>query len=235
MIDLSAHDPGRIHIAVHRYREDDFTPYIFRTNDYGEAWELLTDGSNGIPANHFVRVVREDPDRRGLLYAGTEFGMYISFDDGRHWQSFQRNLPVSPITDIVVHEKDLVIATQGRAFWVMEDLTPLHQINERDDFVAGLSARATGRLPGPTASTRRFGTTWPEAPSEEIKLEIVDSRGDTVVERSARPGMQPEEPNIPAGIPAAVRRRAAFDEPRSQTASTGTVSTRRSTRCRPAS
>ena len=130
-IDLSAHDPGRAFVAVHRYRLDDFKPYIFRTNDYGKSWKLLTDGSNGIPANHFVRVAREDPDRKGLLYAGTEFGMYISFDDGTHWQSFQLNLPVTPITDMVVHQKDLVMSTQGRSFWILDDLTPLHQITDQ--------------------------------------------------------------------------------------------------------
>src|SRR5262249_14632280 len=87
MIDASTHDPGRAFLAVHRYRLDDFKPYIFRTTDYGKTWTQLTDGANGIPANHFVRSVREDPDRKGLLYAGTEFGMYVSFDDGARWQS----------------------------------------------------------------------------------------------------------------------------------------------------
>ncbi len=130
-IDLSAHDPGRAFVAVHRYRLDDFKPYIFRTSDYGKSWKLLTDGTNGIPANHFVRVAREDPDRKGLLYAGTEFGMYISFDDGTHWQSLQLNLPVTPITDMVVHQKDLVMSTEGRSFWILDDLTPLHQITDQ--------------------------------------------------------------------------------------------------------
>jgi hypothetical protein len=92
---------------------DDFRPYVFRTDDYGESWQLLTNGSNGIPANHPTRVVREDPGRRGLLYAGTEFGMFISFDDGAHWQSFQLNLPATPVTDLLVHQQDLVVATQG--------------------------------------------------------------------------------------------------------------------------
>jgi hypothetical protein len=130
MIDLSAHDAGRAFIAVQRYRLDDFRPYIYRTNDYGSTWSLLTDGSNGISASHFTRVVREDPDRRGLLYAGTEFGLYVSFDDGAHWQSFQLNLPVTPVTDLAVHQQDLVVATQGRSFWILDDLTPLHQVDE---------------------------------------------------------------------------------------------------------
>jgi photosystem II stability/assembly factor-like uncharacterized protein len=131
MIELSPHDAGRAFLAVQRYRMDDFKPYIFRTNDYGKTWALLTTGTNGIPVTHFVRAVREDPDRKGLLYAGTEFGMYVSFDDGAHWQSLQFNLPVVPITDLRVHQKDLVLSTNGRSFWILDDLTPLHQITDQ--------------------------------------------------------------------------------------------------------
>ena len=130
VIDLSAHGAGRAHIAVYRYRENDFRPYIFQTDNFGESWKLLTDGTNGIPATHFTRAIREDPDRRGLLYAGTEFGLYISFDDGAHWQRFQNNLPVTPVTDLRVHRKDLVVSTQGRAFWILDDVAPLHQITD---------------------------------------------------------------------------------------------------------
>jgi hypothetical protein len=89
----------------------------------------LTDGSNGIPLDHPARVVREDPDREGLLYAGTEFGIFISFDDGKQWQSFQRNLPVTPVTDISVHRKDLAISTLGRSFWILDDISPLHELH----------------------------------------------------------------------------------------------------------
>jgi photosystem II stability/assembly factor-like uncharacterized protein len=131
MIETSPHDPGRVLLAVHNYRMDDFRPYIFRTNDYGKSWTLLTNGSNGIPADHFVRVVREDPDRKGLLYAGTEFGVYVSFDDGAHWQSLQLNLPVTPITDLRVHMRDLVLSTNGRSFWILDDLTPLQQMTDQ--------------------------------------------------------------------------------------------------------
>jgi photosystem II stability/assembly factor-like uncharacterized protein len=128
IIELSPHDPGRAYISVLNYYYEDYRPYIFRTTDYGQSWELLTDGKNGIPADTPTRVVREDPDRKGLLYAGTEFGMYLSFDDGKHWQPFQLNLPIIPITDIKVHHRDLVLSTQGRSFWILDDLTPLHQI-----------------------------------------------------------------------------------------------------------
>ena len=137
MIELSAHDAGRAFLAVTKYKYDDFAPYIFRTDDYGKTWKLLTDGKNGIPERHFTRVVREDPDRRGLLYAGTEFGIYVSFDDGEHWQSFRTNMPVTPITDIQVHEKDLVVATQGRGFWILDErdrVAPDERCDRRRDY-----------------------------------------------------------------------------------------------------
>lgn len=132
MIDISQHHAGRAYMAVYKYRENDFNPYIYRTENYGEDWELLTDGANGIPANHFTRVVREDPVRENILYAGTEFGMYISLDAGKSWQSFQQNLPVTPITDLQIHEDDLVVATQGRSFWIMDDLSVLRQVSDQD-------------------------------------------------------------------------------------------------------
>lgn len=128
-IDVSSHQPGRAFAAVQRYRFDDFAPYIFMTNDYGKTWIKITSGKNGIPDNYPVRVVREDPDRKGLLYAGTEFGAFVSFDEGKHWQSLQLNLPITPITDLRVHQKDLVLSTQGRSFWILDDISPLHQID----------------------------------------------------------------------------------------------------------
>ena len=149
-VDVSVHTPGRAFVAVYRYRMDDFKPYIFRTNDYGESWELLTNGQNGIPANHPTRVVREDPDRRGLLYAGTEFGLFVSFDDGEHWQSLQLNLPATPVTDLLLHEKDLVVATQGRSFWILDDVTPLGQMTDE-------VARAPAHLFQPRGAYRTLG------------------------------------------------------------------------------
>jgi len=129
VIDVTPHAHGRAFATLYRYRRDDFRPYVYRTEDYGRSWTLLTDGSNGIPDDHFVRVVREDPVRRGLLYAGTEFGMYVSFDDGARWQTLQLNLPLTPVTDVAVHGTDLVVATQGRSFWIMDDVTPLRQLD----------------------------------------------------------------------------------------------------------
>lgn len=129
-VEPSPHNPAKAYVALYRYLLGDWQPYIYRTNDYGKSWTRLTTGTNGIPADSPTRVIREDPDREGLLYAGTEFGLYISFDDGLSWQSFQLDMPVTPVTDIKVYRKDLVLSTMGRSFWILDNLTPLHQLAE---------------------------------------------------------------------------------------------------------
>ncbi len=115
---------GKAYFVGTKYKEDDFTPYIFKTSDYGKSWTKIT---NGIPAMHFARAIRADKKRPGLLYCGTEYGMYISYDDGANWKSFQLNLPMVPITDLTIKENDLIVATQGRAFWVLDDLGMVQQ------------------------------------------------------------------------------------------------------------
>ena len=193
-IELSPHAAGRAFLAVQRYREDDFAPYIFRTDDYGGSWRLLTDGRNGIPADYPVRTVREDPDRQGLLYAGTEFGVFVSFDDGRRWQPLQLNLPISPVTGMRVAHGDLVVSTQGRSFWILDDVSPLQQLS--DDV-----AKSQNHLysPGPAyrANTGGLWTGGEPSPDgrpgpgliyyylsteteSEVRIEIVDSSGRTV-------------------------------------------------------
>ena len=136
-IEVSHHEPAKAYVAILRYQLGDFAPYAYRTEDYGATWTRITTGENGVPGDHPVRVVREDPDREGLLYLGTEFGMFISFDDGGAWQPFQLNLPVTPVTDVKVVYGDLVLSTMGRGFWIMDNLTPLHEL---DDRVAGAGA-----------------------------------------------------------------------------------------------
>lgn len=127
IIDASPHDPATAYVAATRYKLDDTRPYLYKTNDYGRSWQKIT---HGIPDNDFTRVIREDPGRRGLLFAGTETGIYVSYDDGSHWQSLQLNLPVCPIHDLVIKDNDLVVATHGRSFWIMDDITPLRQVDE---------------------------------------------------------------------------------------------------------
>jgi photosystem II stability/assembly factor-like uncharacterized protein len=127
LIEASHFDPAVAYAAVDRGRLDDQTPYIYRTRDYGATWQLVT---NGLAAPAFVRAIREDAQSKGLLFAGTEFGVYVSLDDGDHWQSLQLNLPVTGVRDLTIHGDDLVIATFGRSFWILDNITPLRQANE---------------------------------------------------------------------------------------------------------
>ncbi|MBS9461118.1 glycosyl hydrolase [Flagellimonas sp. 389] len=128
-IEPSVFDEGTCYVAATRYKLGDFKPYLYKTTDYGKTWSKIT---NGIPDEHFTRVVREDPKRKGLLYAGTETGMYVSFDDGSNWSPFQLNLPIVPITDLALKDNNLIVATQGRSLWIIDDLTVLHQLEASD-------------------------------------------------------------------------------------------------------
>ena len=179
-IDASPHRRGSAYYAVYRYLLGDYRPYIYKTDDYGRTWTLLTDGKNGISADTPTRVVREDPSRQGLLYAGTEFGMYISFDNGGHWQPFMQNMPVVPINDIRVHNKDLVVATQGRAIWILDNLSALHQItpqvgtNSTYLYKArdGYRTRDGANILGPMVEYY-----LPSEPAGPVKIEILDAAG----------------------------------------------------------
>lgn len=194
-IDLSARAAGRAYVAVQKYRLDDFHPYIFRTTDYGKTWSLLTDGANGIPDNHPVRAVREDPVKDGLLYAGTEFGLFVSFNDGRSWQSLQRNLPVSPVADLRVQHNDLIVATQGRSLWILDDITPLRQMSDvangaaahlftpRDTYrveVGGGGAGGVEAAPENLPAGVLFHYFLAQPAKGAITLDVLDSRGTTV-------------------------------------------------------
>ena len=134
-IDPSPFKKGKAYVAATSYKFGDYTPYLYKTEDYGKSWSLITGGIN---SNYYTRVIRSDKKREGLLYAGTEWGMYISFDDGNSWSEFQLNLPVTSIRDLEVKDNDLVVATHGRSFWIIDDLTPLHQLNidnQNDDAI----------------------------------------------------------------------------------------------------
>ena len=194
-IEVSPHAPGRAFLAVQRYRMDDFTPYVWRTDDHGRTWRRIADGRNGIPADHPVRVVREDTEVRGLLYAGTEFGAFVSFDDGARWQPLQMNLPATPVTDMKVHRGDLALSTQGRSFWILDDLTPLREL-ARDAAAGG-----PVRVYAPRPAARGFinpplGETDYTLPDDlphgalihyvltrevpEVAVDVVDARGRVV-------------------------------------------------------
>jgi photosystem II stability/assembly factor-like uncharacterized protein len=193
-IDASPRDKGAAYIAATMYKSDDFRPYLYRTSDYGKTWTKIV---TGIPDGAFTRVIREDPVRKGLLYAGTETGLYVSFDDGANWQPFQRNLPATPITDLAVKNDDLVVATQGRAFWILDDLTPLRQWSETVSHSAAFlfplrpNVRMDVQKPEEEELPRHVGQNIPagvvvnywlkDKPSEKdkIKLEFID--GDTVI------------------------------------------------------
>jgi photosystem II stability/assembly factor-like uncharacterized protein len=156
-IEPSAFDEGTCYVAATRYKLGDFQPYLYKTTDYGQNWKKIT---NGIPNEHFTRVVREDPKQKGLLFAGTETGMYISFDDGANWSPFQLNLPIVPITDLALKDNNLIVATQGRSLWIIDDLTVIHQLD------AGKKT-ATSILYKPKDAYRTKGSTLMEPSKTE--------------------------------------------------------------------
>ncbi|HCT56012.1 MAG TPA: hypothetical protein DGD08_02240 [Gemmatimonas aurantiaca] len=203
-IDASPHRRGSAYFATYRYLLGDYKPYIYRTDDYGQSWKLLTDGTNGIPVDAPTRVVREDPVREGLLYAGTEFGLYVSFDNGAHWQPFNLNMPVVPINDIRVHNDDIVIATQGRAAWILDNISALRQITPTTATAAvtvfrprdGYRTNVGQSILGPTIDYY-----LPSAAADTVRIEILDAAGKVV--NSFKSGVVP---------PAPPRRRAADDD-----------------------
>ena len=144
-IDPSPFEPGTCYVAGTKYKTGDFKPYLYRTEDYGETWELIT---NNIKNENFTRVLRADPARKGLLYAGTESGLYISFDDGNSWKPFQQNLPLVPVTDLTIKDNSLIVATQGRSLWMIDDLTVLHQLPNSNLDPYLFKPKATYRLNG---------------------------------------------------------------------------------------
>ena len=201
-IEASPHRKGSAYFAVYRWLLGDYQPYIYRTNDYGATWTRLTDGKNGIPADWPTRVVREDPDREGLLYAGTEFGMFISFDDGDHWQPFQLNLPNVPVSDIKVHHKDLIVSTQGRAIWILDDLTPLHQLTSqmKPSEVQLFKPRDGYRTRvGPTNLGPVVEYYLPSAPAEAVVIEILDTKGNVLNSYSSETPARGGRANAGAG------------------------------------
>jgi photosystem II stability/assembly factor-like uncharacterized protein len=205
-IEPSPHDPATAYVAVDRHRLDDFRPLILVTHDSGKTWDIIT---TGIPATAYVHAVREDPVRRGLLYAGTETGVHFSLDDGNHWQSLQLNLPTSPVHDLVVKDNDLVVATHGRSFWVLDDITPLRQLDPKSPAATILyQPEPAVRLHYPDEVDKHepAGENPPsgaiidyyfkQKPSDEVVLEVLDSNNNLIRRLSSREekgDAQPEE------------------------------------------
>ena len=182
-IEASPHRKGSAYYAVYRWLLGDYEPYIYRTDNYGQTWSRLTNGKNGIPIDWPTRVVREDPDREGLLYAGTEFGMFISFDNGLNWQPFQLNLPNVPITDIKVHRKDLIVATQGRAFWIVDNITSLHQLTSQlrtADFHVFKPRDGYRTRVGPNSLGPAVDYYLRSVPASGVAVEILDAKGNVL-------------------------------------------------------
>src|SRR5215467_7202948 len=215
LIEASRFDPAVAYAAVSRSRLDDQTPYLYRTRDYGSSWQPIT---QGIPAPAFLRAIRQDQKSKTLLFAGTELGTYVSFDDGDHWQSLQLNLPVTSVRDLAIHDDDLVIATHGRSFWILDNITPLRQVAEARKatgswlFRPAVAIRIDNDsfsgtpLPPeePTAENPPTGAMidyYLNSPAKDVKLEIFDSQ-DKLVSRFSS---EDQVPVKPAPLPIAER------------------------------
>src|SRR5213082_2386950 len=220
LIEASPYDGKTAYAAIDRHKLDDFKPYIVKTTDLGKTWSSII---NGIPDGAYVHAVREDPKKSGLLYAGTELGVYVSFDAGAHWQPLQLNLPRSPIHDLVVKNDDLVVATHGRSFWVLDNLTPLRQLNAQNSSSEMLlyQPQTAVRLHYPEEIDKRqpAGDNPPmgamidyyfkSAPKDEVTLDILDAQGKLVRHLSSKEKKENEQPpewpdrvEVPKTIPA---------------------------------
>ncbi len=210
MIEASRFDPAVAYVAVDRHRLDDQKPYIYRTRDYGKTWQPI---ATGIGDHSFVNAIREDTQRKGLLFAGTELGIYISFDDGDHWQPLQLNLPVTSVRDITIHGDDLAIATYGRSFWIMDDITPLRQINSQTQIASAVLYKpaTTVRIDNdvflgsplppeePTAKNPPDGAIidyYLPSAAGAVTLEISDSSGKPVRTFTSAPKKEPPHPPL---------------------------------------
>lgn len=208
LIEASPHDAGTAYVAVDRHQLDDYQPYIFKTGDFGKTWTKL---GNGIAPNTFVRAVREDPKKRGLLYAGTEMGVFVSFNDGADWRSLQLNLPRVPIHDLVVKNNELVLATHGRSFWLLDDVSPLRQFSDQvasADLYLYQPAVAyrmhdsddppkpvlVGQNPPPGAVIYYYVK---QAPKDEATIEILDGGGNVIRKYSSKKLQMLDEPLDP--------------------------------------
>ena len=210
LIEASPHDAATAYVAIDRHQLDDLAPYIFKTTDYGSTWTRIT---TGIPDGSFVRAIREDPKKKGLLYAGTERGVFVSFDDGARWRSLQNNLPITPVHDLVIKDDDLVLATHGRAFWILDDVSPLREFADsvaKEDVHLYRPATAyrvhsgdgpshfsfVGKNP-PNGAVIYFYLKQSPKPEQAVKLEILDASGKVIRKYSSTKNEPLDEPLDP--------------------------------------
>jgi hypothetical protein len=205
LIEASPYDAGTAYAAVDRHKNDDLRPYIYKTADFGKTWTKIT---TGIPDGAFVHAVRQDPKSKNLLYAGTELGVYISFDDGAHWQPMQLNLPTTPVNDLIVKDDALAVATNGRAFWILDDLGPLRQLTPQlatqDVILYKPSPIYRMNFPEQVDRKRPVGENPPfglvvsyylkNAAKDEVTLDILDQSGKPVRHYSSKPSNKFEQP-----------------------------------------
>jgi photosystem II stability/assembly factor-like uncharacterized protein len=208
LIEASPHDAGTAYVAIDRHQNDDLAPYIYKTTDYGATWSRIT---TGIPDGAFARAVREDPKKKGLLYAGTERGVFVSFDDGAHWRSLQNNLPNTPVHDLIIKNDDLVVATHGRSFWIMDDVSPLRQFADsvaNEDMHVYQPATAYRVHMGEAPEHFPFDGKNPpngaviyyylkQATKQEVKIEILDATGSVIRKYSSSKTEPLDEPPDP--------------------------------------
>ncbi|RUA27445.1 MAG: glycosyl hydrolase [Bacteroidetes bacterium] len=209
MINSIEADPftkGGAYIAATSYKNGDYQPYLYKTKDYGKSWTKIV---NGIQNDHFTRVVRADPERKGLLYAGTETKMYISFDDGASWKDFQLNLPIVPITDLTIKDNHLIAATQGRGFWLIDDLTVLHQLSDevtQKDFYL-FQPKKTYRIGGRSVESKTAGKNMPSgvityfhlkdtASADTVKIQYKEKSGKVIATYSTHPDKKAKEEKL---------------------------------------
>ena len=189
-VEPSPHNPAKAYVTVLRYLMGDDKPYIYKTEDYGKSWKLLSTGSNGIPADFPTLVTREDPEKEGVLYAGTQFGLFISMNDGETWTPFKSNLPVTPITDIKIHQDDLVMSTMGRGFWILDNLISLRGITSIGNRGVVLFETKPAIRNFLSARGETNGPEYPRAAAnldyylaekkENLRLEILNEKGEVV-------------------------------------------------------
>ena len=190
-VEPSQFNPAKAYVAVDRHLLGDSKPYLYKTENYGKSWELISTESNGIPSDHTTRVLREDPVREGLLYAGTEFGMFVSFDDGGSWKKFQQNLPITPITDITIFRGDLILSTMGRGFWILDNITTLRDGNitklgdapilfKPDNTIRYRTPRGGGEFPDYPSTSVLIDYYLPEEIKDGVSLQILDAQGREV-------------------------------------------------------